>query len=209
MKKRANLILVVVMLLTGIPKTIFGQDTIIVGSFPSPESLKNLTEGLDIMTEALEEQLKTLHINNDSFMKQMKIFQEQMKDFHIEPIVIPDEITEGVWNDFARDMFATTVNLKGESKTKEVVISVEKEIPAMCLMINGEIQSGNVSVGIFDPDGKKQGSFTIAGVAGEKGEVVNGSINKNFKAPMTGKWKVKIDSDKAYGNIFITSMQKQ
>ena len=209
MKKRANLFLVVVMLLTGIPKTIFGQDTIIVGSFPSPESLKNLTEGLDIMTEALEEQLKTLHINNDSFMKQMKIFQEQMKDFHIEPIVIPDEITKGVWNDFARDMFATTVNLKGESKTKEVVISVEKEIPAMCLMINGEIQSGNVSVGIFDPDGKKQGSFTIASETGEKGEVVNGSINKNFKAPMTGKWKVKIDSDRAYGNIFITSMQKQ
>ena len=130
MKKRANLILVVVMLLTGVPKTIFGQDTIIVGSLPSLESLSNMTEGLDIMTEALEEQLKTLHINNDSFMKQMKIFQEQMKDFHIEPIVIPDEITKGVWNDFARDMFATTVNLKGESKTKEVVISVEKEIPA-------------------------------------------------------------------------------
>lgn len=209
MKKRANLFLVVVMLLTGVPKTIFGQDTIIVGSLPSLESLHNMTEGLDIMTEALEEQLKTLHINNDSFMKQMKVFQEQMKDFHIEPIVIPDVITKGVWNDFARDMFATTVNLKGESKTKEVVISVEKEIPDMCLMINGAIQSGNVSVGIFDPDGKKQGSFTIASEAGEKGEVVNGSINKSFKAPMTGKWKVKIDSDKAHGNIFITSMQKQ
>jgi len=209
MKKRAILYLAIAMLLIELPKTIFGQDTIIVGSFPSAESLKTFTEDMEIMQEALKKQLKDFHINHDSFMKQMEIFKDQMKDFHIDPIVIPDDFSQSFGNTFDKDMFATTVNLQGESKPKEVIVKVEKEIPVMFLTINGGIKSGSVSVEIYDPNGKKQGSFTIENDADENSEVTNGSINRSFKAPMKGKWKVRVDSNKAYGNVFITSIQKQ
>lgn len=208
MKKRAIFYLAIVMFLLAGPKTISGQDTIIAGSFPSAESLKSWTEEWKIISEAFQEQLKTLHINSDSFRRQMEIFNEQMKDFHLDQIVIPNNIPSGFENYFNKDAFATTVNLKGESKTKEVVIDIEKEIPVLLVFINGGVKSGNVSIGIYDPNGKKQGGFSIENDTNGNNEVVNGSINKRFSAPIPGKWKVKVDSDKAFGNIFITSMQK-
>ena len=208
MKKRAILILATTLILFGTKlKTVYGQDTIVAGSFPSTESLNSMTNALGIMEEALMEQLKALDMNSDSLKYYMGLLNEQMKNLP-DPFVIPDDIATTFGNNFDRDVFATTVNLKGESKTEEIVVRVKKKIPVMFLIINGVVKSGNIIVEIFDPNGMKQGSFSIENDDKNNGEVVNSSMNKSLKAPIKGKWKVKINSVNAHGNINITSMQK-
>jgi len=209
MKKRAILFLVSVMFIqVTTSKTTLGQDTIVGGSFPSAESFKSMTEVWEIMEDAFKEQLKALDINTDSLMKQMELLKEQMEKFPLDPFVIPDDIANNFGKNFERVVFATTINLKGESKTKEIVVNVEQEIPVMFLIINGSVKSGKAIIEIYDPKGNKQGSFTIENENNENNELVNSSINKSLKKPMLGEWKVKVDSDKAIGNVFITTMQK-
>jgi len=209
MKKRAILFLVsVVFLLFGInSRTVLCQDTIATGSFPSTESFKTMTEGWKIMEQAFKEQFKALDLNTDSLKYYLELLNEQIKNLP-DPMVIPDDIAKSFGNNFDRNVYTTTVNLKGESKIKEVVVNVEEKIPVMFLIINGGVKSGIISVEIYDPNGKKQGGFSIESDDSKNGEIVNGSINKSLKKPMIGNWKIRVDSDKAIGNVFITSMQK-
>jgi hypothetical protein len=158
------------------------------------------TQGLKIMEKPISYLTHTFIIPQKRQIHKLKNLPD--------PLVIPDDIAKNFGNDFDRDVFTTTVNLKGESKTKEIVVNVEKKIPVMFLIIKGGVKSGIISVEIYDPNGKKQGGFSIESDNSKIGEIVNGSINKSLKRPIIGNWKIKIDSDKAIGDIFITSIQK-
>ena len=203
-------ILTALLLIGILPSKSFGQDTIIIRTLPSTGSYKMLEEELKIMEDAMKEKVKVMkiQINTDSIMQNMEVFKDQMKHFSEKIVVIPDDFTFNFEHNFEKNVFATTVVLTGDSKNKEVVVKVEKEVPSLSLSINGEVRSGNVNVGIYDPKGKKQGSFSIENENNKDGETVNGSLNKNLSSPMIGDWKVKIESDKAKGNVIVTSIQK-
>ncbi len=237
MKTRARLFALLLILVPGSAGlTIQAQDTIYTGAFPSPEAFKELTEQLRIMEFTLQENLKDLEFNADSlafnldrlrmdlenlprplipedFMYDLQenllMFQEDfLKDFQEENYFhFQEDFMRDFDENFQKRFFATTVDLEAESGKKEVIINVEEEIPVLYININGGIKTGNVKVEIFDPEGKKQGSFYIENTDINSKDAVNGSLNKNINMPLTGNWKVMINSEKASGHIFISSMQ--
>lgn len=208
MKKRAILVLATTLILFEAKfKTVYGQDTIVAGSFTSTESFNSMTDALEIMQEALKEQLKALEKNSDSLKYYMEFLNDQMKKIP-DPFSIPDDIAKNYGNDFEREQHFEMVDLKGDSKTRNILINVEKEIPFMFLIIKGELNSGKAIIEIYTPNNIQKGSFKIENIKDENNQSVNSSINKIFKKPIIGEWKVKVQSDKAFGNIIITSIQK-
>jgi len=206
MKNRAILSAIIVILLLGTTiKSAACQDTIYTGSFPSAEDLKAIQEQMKVMEFALQEQFKALDLNSESLEKNLESIREQLEN--MPKIEIPEDFMKEFQFNFERNMFATTVKLEGESGKKEVVIVVEEENPFLHLNINGSVKTGSVRVEIIDPSGKRQGSFTIENSDNGNGEMVNSSINKNIKNPSTGKWKIQVTSEKATGNIYVSSMQ--
>lgn len=238
MKTRAILFFVQILLITAIyNQPAAGQDTIYPGSFPSSEAFKELTEQLRIMELTLQENLKNLEFNSDSLamrldelrinmeqlprplipedlmydlQQNLKVFEEDfMKDFQEEKYFqFQEEFLRDFEENFSKGYFSNTIQLKEESGKKEVLIKVEEDVPAISVNINGAITNGQVRVEIFDPAGKKQGSFSIENTNSSSKEVVNGSLNKNINSPAKGDWKVVVNAEKASGHIFINSMQQ-
>jgi len=208
MKKRAILIFITTLFFLGAKlTTTIGQDTIVAGSFPAIESLSSNIDALGIMQEALKEQLKALEINSDSLNYYMELLNDQMKKVP-NAFAIPDDIAKNYGSDFVREQHIEFIELKGKVETKNILINVEKEIPVMFLVINGEVNIGKSIIEIYDPNNIQQGSFKIQNKKDENNQSVNSSINKTFKKPILGEWKVKVQSDKAFGNVIITSIQK-
>ncbi len=214
MKKRAIILPLFIMFLYGASaRNSLAQDTIVGGTYPDwelsdeeREELDKQMELLDEQMELLDEQLKamdeelmkhleTIDFHHDSLMMQLELMEIDMHDFSVD------------LHDFVDKVFTTNVKVTGDSKTKEVNIDVEEEIQMLNVMIDGIVTSGNMDVGVYDPSGKKKGSFSIECDTDSSGEEVHGLLNRNYNAPMAGTWKVKINSEKAHGNVMITSLQ--
>ena len=205
MKKRAFLFMVVTLILFGFKnEKISAQDTKLDSSI---DSLNSTTGALGIMHEALMEQLKALEINSDSLEYYMEILNQKLEKMDIS-FSIPDEIVKQYGKDFEREHNNTLIELKGEIKTKEIIVNVEKEIPALFFVINGKIEFGKSVIEIYDPNNKQLGSFKLQNTNDKNKQSVNNSINKTFKNPILGEWKVKVQSEKASGSIVVTTIQK-
>lgn len=106
------------------------------------------------------------------------------------------------------------IHLKGSSSTEKIKIEVTENTNCIHLGINSIIQSGSLTIEVYDPKGNKQGNFSVESQIGSNkqfGESVCGQIQKTIKTPLKGEWIVKLIPNKAKGEVSIcTSMtQKQ
>lgn len=112
----------------------------------------------------------------------------------------------------------TSVNLSrniefdGTSEKQEVNIAVSEGNDKLCFGISSTLQSGDLTVEIYDPNGKDYGNFSIEGQSSSSAknkDMVCGQMNKEIKDPIQGNWLVKLIPSKAKGQIAINTMQMQ
>lgn len=98
-----------------------------------------------------------------------------------------------------------TIELKHESQIKEVKFEMNEKDCRFDLRISSVVQKGEVTVEIYDPNGKKQGNFSVGCQVGSEDslEIVNGMITKRIDNPILGDWKVKISPNNANGKVTI------
>ncbi|MFC2120707.1 hypothetical protein ACFLTI_03840 [Bacteroidota bacterium] len=120
------------------------------------------------------------------------------------------------------------ISFHNNSETREVKINVDKDLisgdegidpgilkPTFTLNINiiGEINSGKISIEIYDPKGVKKGKFSITAEKPDPDnktymrDQVSGKIDKKISQPLKGDWLIKIIPEKAGGDVVISSSQ--
>ncbi|GAB5399849.1 MAG: hypothetical protein Aureis2KO_14340 [Aureisphaera sp.] len=107
-----------------------------------------------------------------------------------------------------------SIDLEDSSKNESVKISVSEDLMCLNIGVSSNISSGTLTMEIYNPNGDKQGNYTVASEfnssssnGGKSTETVCGQINKTFKEPMKGDWVVKLKPKKVTGKIQIHSHQ--
>ncbi len=125
---------------------------------------------------------------------------------------------------FAQDqtVFHTESRLtfNSESEERYITVGVSDINTILTLNIESLINSGHLTIEIYDPAGAKQGNFILGyqlktdneSIKAKKAEVenkipddnlVSGNINKTIKNPLQGDWKIKIIPKNVTGIIGI------
>ena len=109
-----------------------------------------------------------------------------------------------------------TIQLDASSKTKEIKLEVNDDVKCLQIGLISTIESGALTIEIYDPNGDKQGNFSVesglsssSSSAGKNKDLVCGQLNKTIKDPMKGNWIVKLKPKKVTGEIMINSRQSQ
>lgn len=109
-----------------------------------------------------------------------------------------------------------TIQLDESSKTKEIKLEVNDDVKCLQIGLISTIESGALTIEIYDPKGDKQGNFSVeselssnSSSAGKNKDLVCGQLNKTINKPMKGNWTVKLKPKKATGEIQINSRQSQ
>lgn len=98
------------------------------------------------------------------------------------------------------------ITLENDSEAEEVIIEIKDRTQRLELLILSKVGNGKVTIELYDPNGTRQGSYTVGTlVNSEKEEMVNGKIRKSLFDPQAGKWKVKIIPINATGRIQINT----
>lgn len=107
-----------------------------------------------------------------------------------------------------------TINLDESSKTKEINLEVNEDVVCLQIGLISTIESGSLTIEIYDPNGDKQGNFSVeselssnSSSSGKNKDLVCGQLNKTIKDPMKGNWTVKLKPKKVTGEIMINSRQ--
>jgi hypothetical protein len=112
-------------------------------------------------------------------------------------------------------------NPKPSSKVRNIPLKIDKKNAMLFLNIACKVQLGNLTVEVYDPNGEKQGEFSIENhntftftndnktqtTAYRKldSEIVEGNISKNISSPIFGDWVIKLIPKKALAEINIQS----
>ncbi|WP_299334504.1 hypothetical protein [uncultured Psychroserpens sp.] len=113
--------------------------------------------------------------------------------------------------------FSMTRNLgfKESSKVQTVDIKISEGTSALRLDIKCGVRKGDVTIEIYDPEGTKQGEFSVESIETEDdGSLFNmlkkgveGQINKFIKNPQSGTWTIKFIPKNSTGSVKILSWQ--
>lgn len=111
-----------------------------------------------------------------------------------------------------------SISLSGDSETEEIEIKVEETV-LLNINIKSNVKVGGLTIEIYDPNGEKQGNFSVGSQLNlnkssmeskdkkSKNEEVSGQIEKKIKEPVNGNWIIKIIPNKAEGTVLIRSKQ--
>ncbi|HMR56155.1 MAG TPA: hypothetical protein PLM56_07245 [Cyclobacteriaceae bacterium] len=91
--------------------------------------------------------------------------------------------------------------LDKNSKTEEIVIDIPPKATKFDLKVWSSVSNGKLTIEIYDPNGVKLGNYTVGLQAGSEKET-SGRINKYFKEPLPGAWKIKIVPVETTGSIW-------
>lgn len=91
--------------------------------------------------------------------------------------------------------------LDKNSKTEEIVIDIPPKATKFDLKVWSSVSNGKLTIEIYDPNGAKLGNYTV-GLQTNSEKETSGRINKYFKEPLPGAWKIKIVSVEATGSIW-------
>lgn len=102
----------------------------------------------------------------------------------------------------------------GETTPSAVKFNVSEEYNYLKVNIDCNLFSGIAAIELIDPNGKKQGIYTVKSedniVKGEKtkvGESAQGNMQKMFRHPLKGDWLIRVDPIKAKGSVRINIVQ--
>lgn len=105
---------------------------------------------------------------------------------------------------------AREIDFKGDSRSEEILIPIEKQSKLFNIRIESIITGGSLTVEFYDPNDNKQGSISLGTQTNSsKTERVNGLINKSINEAMPGNWKVKILPKSSTGKIRIETILQQ
>ncbi len=101
-----------------------------------------------------------------------------------------------------------------DSQTRNISLNVKKDITFMTLQIASKINFGTLTIIIFNSKDEIVDEFSIENKTTSLDdfktnniqEVVTGQITKSIKDPIPGKWKIKMVTEKAVGQVQYTSI---
>lgn len=102
------------------------------------------------------------------------------------------------------------IELDDSSDTEDIKIEVSDEVKKMFIGVNSIIESGYLTVEIYDPSGNKKGNFSVESQlksSNKKKEQVCGQMQKQIDDPEKGTWRVKLIPKNAVGQIQIQTSQ--
>ena len=101
------------------------------------------------------------------------------------------------------------IELKNDSGVKNVKVEINEEGSQFNLKVQSRIIEGELSVEIYNMEGKKQGNFSVGTQinSGSAKEEVNGLIRKRINNAPIGIWTIKIIPKNVTGNITINYSQ--
>lgn len=100
----------------------------------------------------------------------------------------------------------TGVSFNGQSEATDLKFPV-LQIANLNMIIESHINQGELTIELYDPQGEKQGNFTIGSPAFSSKESVRGSLSKRITNPVKGDWIVKYLPKNASGGIEIICTQ--
>jgi hypothetical protein len=117
------------------------------------------------------------------------------------------------------------IRLINESKVQEIILQVKDSVNSLMIVVNSNIQAGDVTIEIYDPNGEKHGYFSIGcesnttitikninstgkSVYSTNPSRASGNISRNINNPVKGEWKVKIIPQNATGDVNIAFARK-
>ncbi len=101
---------------------------------------------------------------------------------------------------------ARTIRLEDDSNAEDIFIEIKEKTQKLQLEISCSVKGGKLTIELYDPNGIKQGNFTIeTQLKSEKEEKVNGNISKSIIEPQFGKWWVKIIPIEVTGDVKINT----
>jgi hypothetical protein len=96
------------------------------------------------------------------------------------------------------------IRMELDSRSEEIILNIEEDVDRADLVINSSLSAGTLRIELFDPVGKKEGTFSIGKQLDSiKSERVHGNIRKSLKTPEAGSWKISIIPTDATGTITI------
>ena len=111
-------------------------------------------------------------------------------------------------------LFDKQLQLDGKTETQEITMPFKDSLEYVSIKINAVIQSGELTVELYNPSGEKYGNFSISGVISKvtkKEELLlrghsystgaSGNLLRTIKDPQRGLWKAKLITKKAVGVI--------
>lgn len=99
------------------------------------------------------------------------------------------------------------ITFENDSRPVEIAIAINSNVRRLRLTINSSVQSGNLSIEIYDPQKTKQGNYSVGTqTRTEAKETVQGSIKKALFEPLSGDWIVKIAPKFATGRVTIQTI---
>lgn len=117
--------------------------------------------------------------------------------------------TNSLFNSEKTDFSLTrTIRLKDHSGEKTIPIEIRDTTSEFLLSINCALQSGFLTVEIYDPTGAKRGNFSVKGDSSKSSswsEDVGSVINKRFMSPIKGTWSLKFIAEKVTADILINT----
>ena len=161
-----------------------------------------------IEQEKANEQRKLAEVERQKAGEQRKEAEAQRK-IAVEQRKIAEE-----WRNNVKSLLDENVTMSGnDSKTKSIKLKVAQQ-NTLFFNVDGEINSGNVLIEIFNPKGQKEGELSLehhkASTPQTEARLLgntSGSLNKTINSPETGDWVVKITPEKSNGHINISVAQ--
>lgn len=104
-----------------------------------------------------------------------------------------------------------TIKLDDHSGEQIIPVEISDTTSEFLLTINCGVQSGLLTVEIYDPTGAKKGNFSVKGdysSSSSWSEDVGSVINKRFMRPLKGTWSLKFIAKKVSADIHISTTIK-
>jgi len=102
-----------------------------------------------------------------------------------------------------------------ETTPSAVKFNVSAEYNYLRVNIDCSLFSGIIAIELIDPNGKKQGIYTVKtednirkGNKTQVNEKAQGNMQKMFRNPLKGDWLIFVDPIKATGNVKINIIQQ-
>lgn len=90
------------------------------------------------------------------------------------------------------------VSFNKQSESTEIKFPV-LQVGNLNMVIESNIKEGELTIELYDPQGEKQGNFTIGSPTFSSKESIRGSVSKKITNPLKGEWIVKFITKNASG----------
>jgi hypothetical protein len=100
----------------------------------------------------------------------------------------------------------TAISFNDQSETTDLKFPVS-QVTNLNMAIGTRTNQGELTIELYDPQGEKQGNFTIGSPAFSSKEPVTGTLEKKITNPRKGEWIVRFIPKNASGSVEVHCTQ--